>query len=248
MDSFEPVSSADQLRDPHTALLPDVRTDFTAVMRPDGTITKIRLEDRHEAIREFALNESAPLSIRVHFETAKNLYLYAWFVYRFFPVAEKHVLATLEFALRERLSAWMPATHGPKAKVPRGLAKLISLAMAEKLITNDGLRANERLARQRASHRLSMEQIREMNSRGVTEMAFPDVPIQPLPEDYAHDSLKIFEQNLPMIRNEYAHGSAMLHNTVLGTFEIVTDLVNQLFPMPAPGKSEEGGSAHSSAS
>lgn len=231
MANFEPVSSADQLRDPHTALLPDVRSDFTAVIRPDGSISKITLEDRYEAISEFTLNESVPLSIRVHFETARNLYLYAWFVYRFFPVAEKHALATLEFALRERLSVWMPQVHGPKAKVPRGLGKLISLAMAEKLITNDGLRANERLAHQRARHRVSMEQIREMEARGLTEMAFEDVPIQPLPEDYAHDSLKIFEQNLPMIRNEYAHGSAMLHNTVLGTFEIVADLVNQLFPL-----------------
>ncbi|HEY8907225.1 MAG TPA: hypothetical protein VIM63_14440 [Rhodoferax sp.] len=231
MASSEHVSPADQLRDPQTALLPDVRADFTAVMREDGSFSKISLEDRHDSIREFTLLESVPLNIRVHFETAKNLYLYAWFVYRFFPVAEKHALATLEFALRERLSVWMLQTDGSKAKVPRGLRRLISLAMTEKLISNDGLRANERLARQRARYRVSMDRIREMEARGLTEMAFEDVPIQPLPEDYAHDSLKIFEQNLPMIRNTYAHGSSMLHPTVLGTFEIVTDLVNQLFPL-----------------
>lgn len=231
MTNSEPVSFADQLRDPQTALLPDVRTDFTTAMRQDGSISKIALGDQHVSIREFTLVESVPLNIRVHFETAKNLYLYAWFVYRFFPVAEKHAIATLEFALRERLSVWMPQTYGSKAKVPRGLQRLISLAMTEKLIANDGLRANERLARQRARCRVSINQIREMEARGLTEMAFENVPIQPLPEDYAHDSLKIFEQNLPMIRNEYAHGSAMLHNMVLGTFEIVTDLINQLFPL-----------------
>ncbi|WP_198674766.1 hypothetical protein [Rhodoferax ferrireducens] len=38
------------------------------------------------------------------------------------------------------------------------------------------------------------------------------------------------EATLPAIRNTYAHGSSMLHSTVLGTFEIVTDLVNQLYP------------------
>lgn len=238
MSELEAVNPADQLRDPQAALLPDARTDFTTVMRPNGTFSKVTLDDRHAAISEFKLHDAVPLDIRVHFETAKNLYLYAWFVYRFFPVAEKHALTTLEFALRERLSIWMRAAHGPKAKVPRGLAKLISLAVAEKLIANDGLRANERLAHQRARHRVSTEQIREMEALGVNEMSFPVLPIQPLPEDYAHDSLKIFEQNLPFIRNTYAHGSAMLHNTVLGTFEIVTDLVNQLFPESKPGKSE----------
>jgi len=53
--------------------------------------------------------------------------------------------------------------------------------------------------------------------------------IKPLPEGYAHDSLKIFAETLPFFRNTYAHGSSILHPTVLGTFEIVTDLVNQLY-------------------
>lgn len=231
MNKFEQMSLADQLRDPQTAILPDVRTESTAAMRSEGTFSKITLDDRFESIREFTLHESVPLNIRIHFETAKNLYLYAWFVYRFFPVADTHALATLEFALRERLALWMPKVHGPKAKVPRSLHGLISLAISEKLITNDGLRANERLAQQRARRRVSMEQIREMEERGLTEMAFEVVPIQPLPSDYPDDLLSIFKQSLPSIRNEYAHGSAMLHNMILGTFEIVTDLINQLFPL-----------------
>jgi hypothetical protein len=53
--------------------------------------------------------------------------------------------------------------------------------------------------------------------------------VQPLPHYYAHDSLEIFSETLPFFRNTYAHGRAMLHSTVLGTFEIVTDLVNQLY-------------------
>lgn len=77
-----------------------------------------------------------------------------------------------------------------------------------------------------------MEHIREMQARWLSEMVFDDSAIQPLPEDYAHDSLKIFEETLPFIRNEYAHGTSMLHATVLGTFEIVTDLVNQLYGAP----------------
>jgi len=111
------------------------------------------------------------------------------------------------------------------------LSTLYAKARKEKLITNAGLRANERLARKRADYRASMEHIREMEERGLSEMRVDDFAIEPLPKDYAHDSLKIFAETLPFFRNTYAHGSAMLHSTVLGTFEIVTDLVNQLYPV-----------------
>lgn len=218
MSEFEIVASADSLREPHLVRTPDPRTHRAET-----------LADRQQRIAQYQLADSVPHAIRVHFETAKNLYLYAWFVYRFYPVAEKHALTTLEFALRERLSAWLRGRDGPEARVPRGLSKLIAMATAERLITNDGLRANERLARKRAEHRVSMERFREMQARGLTEMVVEDSPIEPLPEDYAYDSLKIFEQSLPFIRNGYAHGSSRLHATVLATFEDVTDLVNQLF-------------------
>ena len=85
------------------------------------------------------------------------------------------------------------------------------------------------MARKRAEYRAGTERICEMQARGLTEMVYDDLALQPLSEDYAHDSLKIFGDTLPCIRNTYAHGSAMLHSTVLGTFEIVTDLVNQLY-------------------
>ena len=211
------------------ALLPDARTDSMVSFRPDGTVSKVTLADRHQVIAGYELADSVPLNIRVHFETAKNLYLYAWFVYRFFPVAEKQVLATLEFALRERLTAWLTDKYGPEAKIPKGLSRLFAKAVSEKLMTNEGLRANERLARQRAHHRVSLDMIGEMKARGLDQLEYDESAIEPLPEDYAHDSLKIFAETLPFIRNTYAHGSPMLHATVLGTFEIVTDLVNQLY-------------------
>lgn len=74
-----------------------------------------------------------------------------------------------------------------------------------------------------------MERMREMQVRGLTEMTYDDSAVQPLPEDYAHDALEIFAKTLPLSRNTYAHGSSMLHSTVLGTFEVVVDLVSQLY-------------------
>lgn len=225
----ELVHEADGLRNATTALEPDARARTTVTIRADGSVSMLALEDQHAAVSRFELTLAVPLDIRVHFETAKNLYLYAWFVYRFYPVAEQQALATLEFALRERLAPLFPDQFGPSAKRSPGLRALIEKASKEKLIRNAGLRANERLARNRARQRASMERIREMQARGLSEMQFDRSAIEPLPEDYAHDSLRIFAETVPFFRNTYAHGSSMLHSTVLGTFEVVTDLVNQLY-------------------
>jgi len=119
--------------------------------------------------------------------------------------------------------------YGLGAKIPRGLSKLFSKAVSENLITNSGLRRTERHARVRARERFSMEICQRMIAEGLNEIEYDDSDIQILPEDYVHDSLKIFGETLPYIRNTYAHGSSMLHATVLGTFEIVTDLVNELY-------------------
>lgn len=228
MTSSEPVSSADQLRDPRTALMPDVRSDFRSVTRQDGSFSKMTLEDRHEAIRAFALNEAVPLKIRVHFETAKNLYLYAWFVYRFFPVAEKHALATLEFALRERLAMLYPDKCGPNSKWIPPLSKMLETAREDGLISNAGMRATERWAMRRARDRVSKDATCRLIESGAECIEFDPDSAVPEPQDYSADALSIFIETLPAIRNEFAHGSSALHSTVLGTFEIVTDLVNQL--------------------
>jgi len=59
------------------------------------------LADHHELISAYVLHAGVPQEIVLQF--ARNVYLYAWFVYRFYPVAEHQCLACLELALRERL-------------------------------------------------------------------------------------------------------------------------------------------------
>jgi len=224
---------SDQLRNEITAFVPDPRSLMTVVRRSDGSTSMVTLAERHENIASFELTAAVPADIRVHFETSKNLYLYAWFVYRFHSVAEQQALATLEFALRECLGLRFPSFCGPSVKRSPGLSLLLGKARKEKLISNDGLRARERLALLRARDRASMARIQEMTEKGLTEMYYKESEIEPLPEDYAHDPLDVFEKTLPLLRNTYAHGDSMLHPTVLGTFEIVTDLVNQLYPEAA---------------
>lgn len=147
---MEPVNAADQLRDAITALEPDDSARMTVAIRSGGTVSMVTLEERHAGVSGFELTLAVPLAIRVHFETAKNLYLYAWFVYRFYPVAEQQALGTLEFALRQRLAPLFPDQFGSSAKRQPGLHMLFEKACKEKLLTNEGLRANERFARNRA--------------------------------------------------------------------------------------------------
>lgn len=164
----------------------------------------------------------------MHFETAKNLYLYSWFVYRFYPVAEQQALTSLEFALRERLP---PLEDTPKGK-PRTEGLALRLQRARKLgfIRNEGLKIRERLARRSARARYEFETMEEMIRTGVTEMVLDDSNIEPNEQDLDGDWIGTFVESLPKIRNEYAHGSHMLHPMVLGRFEIVCDLINQLYP------------------
>ena len=89
-------------------------TMFVRVDRINGTSRVIELTDHHEQISAYVLHAGVPQEIVLQFETARNVYLYAWFVYRFYPVAEHHSLACLELALRERLKEEVRTKSGRK--------------------------------------------------------------------------------------------------------------------------------------
>lgn len=189
------------------------------------------LDDQHDAVAAFVLNSSVPDEIATHFETAKNLYLYAWFVFRFYPAAEQHAFASLEFALRERQSDFV-ANYKRKHQPERepGLGALLRNAIQAGLVKNEAFRAKERWALERARARFGFEISRKMAEEGLTSMVVDYSQVQVTEEDLSHDWLKDFLDAIPYIRNIHAHGSGMLYHTVLHTFEVVTELINQLYP------------------
>ncbi|KVL10867.1 hypothetical protein WL14_29295 [Burkholderia cepacia] len=67
-----------------------------------------------------------------------------------------------------------------------------------------------------------------MQRSGATTCEVDHSNVEPSPEDF-DDWIDLFINTLPNIRNMYAHGSSALHNTVLHTFDIVSELINQLF-------------------
>src|SRR5947207_15275574 len=68
-----------------------------------GTVSETTIESIYDLIQPIALGAKVPDEVRSHFETAKNLALYSWFVYSFNVVAAMHAFASLEMALRTKL-------------------------------------------------------------------------------------------------------------------------------------------------
>lgn len=229
--SHSDIPRSDALRDEKSVLLPDPRSESFAVI-DSGQVRPASLQDQQRLIASFVLGSAVPLKIRTHFETAKNLFLYAWFVYRFHPVAEQQALASLELALRERFAQTKDENKG--TGYWSGLAALLKRAQAGGLIRNQTIRNREKWARELACERYRRDALLEMISSNAEEMVLHDADVQPTREDLAYDWIGTFVESLPRIRNTHAHGTSMLYPNVTRTFEIVSDLINQLYSVDDP--------------
>lgn len=229
------INEADSLRLPERLTIPDPRSSYFARHDPEtGRPKKLTVEDLHAAVARFTLNPNVPEAIAIHFETAKNLYVYGWFVFRFYPIAEQQAFGTLEFALRERQPEFVReyAKKRPRGFGP-GLSALLRNAIKDHLVRNEAFRAREQWAQRRAVERYRYEQMEKMRAEGLSQMEVDDSHVKPTEDDLNHNWLGVFLDAIPYLRNEYAHGSGMLHHTVLHTFEVVSEIINQLFPQVA---------------
>jgi hypothetical protein len=223
------INESDRLRLPDSVCDPDSRTHSIVKLedKETGRFRRRVIEDQYEAIACFKLNETVPNDVAIHFETAKNLYLYAWFVFRFYPVSEQQALASLEFALRERF----PELVAEQSRKPGfGLKKLLNHAIENNWIKNELFTTRERWAGNRAEMHHSIRKMNEMHAAGVESMKWNESEVSVTEDDLNCDWLRIFQETIPKIRNEYAHGSKELKHTVLHTFEMVVELINQLYP------------------
>lgn len=222
------ISECDQLRLPDIVCDPDPRTHvYMKFDTTTGQTSPRIIKDQYELIACFVLNDAVPEDIAIHFETAKNLYLYAWFVYRFYPVAEQHALGSLEFALRERFPDFV---REQSKKRGFGLKKLLNHAIENSHIKNEMFTTRKRWAWQRAEMRHSFERMRKMQEAGLKCIEWSESEIVVTQDDLECDWLGIFKETIPKIRNNYAHGSGHLLPTGLHTFEMVVELINQLYP------------------
>jgi hypothetical protein len=205
------------------------------------------LAAQYSDIEIYNLRESVPDNIATQFDVARNIYIYAWFEYRFFNAAEAQVLIVLELALKERIAkdeikAYIKkrnkTTHertGKKANVKAGLKTYMEYCRDKGLVSNNGFKAWHRYPTFRARMLAEQEQAtwaaNEMERTGETEIELQEIKIEPLPPDESYNHVQFLIDNVNHIRNGYAHGSTNLYNNVLQTFEMVSDFINQLYPI-----------------
>ena len=212
------IARAEYLRYPSVACDPDPRSNRT-------------LEIQHNLISCFNLSKNVPDKIRIQFETAKNIYLYAWFVYRFYPVAESQALVCLELALSRRFIEEIPKEeYYPNSEKPT-FRPLLRYAINGGYISNEGFDVWHRSAEMRARERFGKDKLQEMIDKNLSEIEcnYDDAVVEDVDRDW--DYLKILKKNLPDRRNHYAHGSTMLYGQVLGTFETVSEIINQIYEL-----------------
>jgi len=244
VEGAEGPGPGDELRELSQLTQPDVRMSFIG-LRDGGVTRRISQEDRHEQIAAVELHGGVPEGIRVQFDTARNAYLYAWFVYRFHVVAEQLAFSTLELALRTRLidaelldqegqecQVLPPRCPGdaPRVKLKRAtLSRLLEIAKETGLVSNERLELRVAWALLLAAERESTDRIQEMRKQGLSEMVISDEALTPNEEELSYDWIRHFARTIPRVRNHYAHGSTALHANVLWTFQVVQQLINQLF-------------------
>jgi len=65
-----------------------------------GAVTPTTVASIYAVVASIRLNDNVPDTVRSHFNVARNLALYSWFVYSFSEVASMQALASLEMAAR----------------------------------------------------------------------------------------------------------------------------------------------------
>ena len=170
----------------------------------------LEINDLYLDLQEFILNPNVPEKVKTHFDTARNLYLYSWFVYRFYPVAELQAYASLEFALKEKFKK-------EKLKTPIGLRLLLNNALEKGWIRDEGIRHYHRIDKRRNEYKTLVQDVYDFEQERVNNQS-------------TNEYVKILVDNLPSLRNTIAHGSSYLTNRVYLAFEICCDLINQLYP------------------
>lgn len=182
------------------------------------------LSDRHRILSEINLHPSVPVDVRQLFETAKNLSLYTWFVYRFHQVAELQAYVTLEMALKTKFKS-----QYPDEKVPT-LAKLLKTAEEDRWINNERFPSLMFRARRNAWSKKNLALAQEHDFDSCPELVCQEPTEIEVAEALADlDIVRGITSTANKLRNNLAHGSTTLHPNSMSTLKIVSEVINQLF-------------------
>lgn len=212
-----------------------LRSPESTAARDPRNAPMLDLAAQHARVEGLVLSARVPGRIRVAFDTARNLYLYAWHVYRFYPVAELQALGALEAGLRQALPTRLPPAYQRPHQEKPMLHGLLNFAIDQGTIRNEGFRRWHERADDRARQRQDLERLIRMAEQGLNEWVIdPGEPIEVIDEDRAWDLVDTLRQSLHSRRNAHAHGDGPLTPFARGTLELVAEILNQLYPEAKP--------------
>lgn len=172
-----------------------------------------RTLDRHHAmIDRYALHGGVPADVWLHYENARNTWLYAFFNYRLLQVALMQVHVAGEAAIKAR------AKHEGLDTKKFTLKELLTFALERRWLLDLNFEVVADRVEREAEH---LEMLRHL---GVPREPFVGPPHE---QDYAKGLVEAFRK----IRNALAHGEVLLKPNLSWEFLADRDLINQLFPI-----------------
>lgn len=223
-------------------LQPDVRnSSFVLVDTQAATSCPITLEDHYAAIAKFPVSDQVPEKVATQYDVARNLYIYAWYEYRFFPVSEMQALVAFEFGLRERIGKAALKSYikdrkkkhyeatGKNIRLSDGLKTLVEFCRDNKLVKNEQFSAWYRQPRKDAEWARDIELFEKMEREGLDEIIVDYSDLEYPESDDSYDHIQHLVDQVNKRRNAYTHGSSDLHRNVLETFEMVSEFLNAVY-------------------
>ncbi|HEY0802585.1 MAG TPA: hypothetical protein VGD54_17240 [Steroidobacteraceae bacterium] len=196
------------------------------LLNPDSRRSNIvgTLAEEHADLEDIRLNVDVPVIVAQLFETAKNVSLYSWFVYRFHPVSESVAFSALELALNLRKTGLTLLPHDFRSQ---GLSRLLREAVESGLLRESAFPSRAAYVAQAAR----MTIVARLIAEGLDNVEVSEPTPQEILQASSQLSLtKHLLQLWPTIRNTLAHGSPRLTPNSRQTLRLIAEAINQLFP------------------
>lgn len=221
---------AEGLRTPASSLLPDVRSSMLKENTKDFL---------YKSVKQFELAEYVPENVKHQYDTARNLYLYGYHVYRFYVVADKQLYSTLEFAIREcigekELKRYLREKRKESKGHPSsGLRLYLGYLTEHKLIRNEDFPQWHRKRVQDAEHQHTLEIIKKMDEEGLDSYTMDPNEIDLNAYNFDWDLTQVLCDTMPAIRNGLVHGSSSLYPGRISHFEQTSIIINKMYERAA---------------
>lgn len=195
-----------------------------SVMEPDIRQQHLcTLEEMHQLLDDIVLNDEVPDDVYQLFETAKNLSLYSWFMYRFHQVSELVSYSALEMALRHRY-----LLDNPDKKAPT-LQGLLNYAKQKKWLSNEKFPNAMERALENAYHKKVITTLSVIGQNHEPIIIDEPSEAEVLEALNELDPVGCTVEASAKIRNILAHGSSTLHPGSIATLKRNAVVINQLF-------------------